>query len=98
MIGLQSRNMTEFANVYNLLGGGTGLTQQQRAALTSANATALNGALPPFVETFKDAIYPTATWTVVQPLFLGANCWRPKLMRPQKSEAPSSMRNGSGMK
>ena len=71
MIGLQSKNMTEFANVYNLLGGGTGLTQQQRAALTSANTSALNGALPPFVETFKDQSYPAATWTVVQPLFLG---------------------------
>jgi outer membrane protein TolC len=71
MIALQAKNMTEYANIYTLLGGGSALNAQQRAALTSANSATLNAALPPFVETFKDQNFPTATWTVIQPLFLG---------------------------
>lgn len=71
MITLQARNQTEFANIYNRLAGGPGLTADQRTALTSANANALNAALPPFVTTFKQRSYPAATVTAVQPLFVG---------------------------
>ena len=71
MISLQSANQAEFANAYNRMAGGAGLTAAQRAAVTATAAAALNNALPPFVETLKEQDYRTATVTAVQPLFLG---------------------------
>ncbi len=71
MIQMQANNEVEFTNIYQLAGGGSALTPEERAAYFSQYSAALDGLLPPFVETFKDQDYKTASITVVQPLFMG---------------------------
>lgn len=71
MITLQAKNMTEFANVYQLMKTGTQLTDQQRAALYQQNFGGLDKTLPLFVSQVKKQDYKTATITGIQPLFTG---------------------------
>ncbi len=71
MITLQAKNMTEFANVYQLMKTGTQLTDQQRAALYQQNFGGLDKSLPLFVSQVKKQDYKTATITGIQPLFTG---------------------------
>jgi outer membrane protein TolC len=71
MIKIQAGNQVEFANVYNLLQGGSGLTPQQRASLYSSYSGTLGKQIPLFVETIKKQDYWSTTLTGTQPLFLG---------------------------
>lgn len=71
MIKIQSGNQVEFANVYNILQGGSGLTPQQRASLYSNYSNTLSKQIPLFVETVKKQDYWSTTLTGTQPLFLG---------------------------
>ncbi len=71
MIKIQAGNHVEFANVYNILQGGSGLTAQQRAALYSSYSNNLGKQIPLFVETIKKQDYWATTITGMQPLFMG---------------------------
>jgi len=71
MIKIQAGNQVEFANVYNILQGGSGLTPQQRAALYSNYSNTLGKQIPLFVDVLKKQDYWTTTLTATQPLFLG---------------------------
>ncbi|HOP08359.1 MAG TPA: TolC family protein [candidate division Zixibacteria bacterium] len=71
MIQMQASNEVEFTNIYQLMGGGSALSSEERAAYYSQYSAALDGLLPAFVETFKDQDYRTASVTLVQPLFTG---------------------------
>jgi len=71
LIQLQAGDQTQIANIYNILQSGQQLTAAQQQQLTLQNMAALNTALPPFSETFKKEDYPNATWTAVQPIFVG---------------------------
>jgi outer membrane protein TolC len=71
MIKIQAGNQVEFANVYNILQGGSGLTAQQRAALYSNYSNTLGRQIPLFVDVLKKQDYWTTTLTATQPLFLG---------------------------
>lgn len=71
MITLQSKNQTEFANIYTILGGQAPLTDAQKLALSQKYAGQLNALLPEFKSTLKKQDYWTATITGVQPLFTG---------------------------
>ena len=66
MIQLQANNEVTFAKLQN-----PGLTPAQLAAVYGQASAQLNGALPPFVETFKKQDYPDAAFVGVQPLFVG---------------------------
>lgn len=71
MIKIQSGNQVEFANVYNILQGGSGLTPQQRASLYSSYSNNLGKQIPQFIETIKKQDYWSTTLTGTQPLFMG---------------------------
>lgn len=71
MIQMQAGNQVEFTDIYGLVGGQPALTPEERTVYYNQYSTALDGAIPPFSETFKDQDYRTATITAVQPLFLG---------------------------
>lgn len=71
MIKLQAGNQVEFKNIYTVMNGGQPLTAQQRAQYFSAYSTALNSAIPPFVEQFKKQDNWYTTLVGAQPLYLG---------------------------
>lgn len=71
MIQIQAGNQVEFTNIYELLGGGSALSSEERAAYYGQYLAALDGQIPAFVETFKDQDYRTASIILVQPLFTG---------------------------
>lgn len=78
LIKIQSGNMVEFSNVYNLLQGGSGLTQQQRSALNSQYSGLLNKQIPLFIDVVKRQDYWTTTISAAQPLFLGGKLFSAK--------------------
>ena len=71
MIKMQAGNQVEFANIYNILQGGSGLTQSQRAALYNNYSYSLNGIIPLFKGQLKKQDYWSTTLIGAQPLFLG---------------------------
>ncbi|MGD9487118.1 MAG: TolC family protein [Calditrichaceae bacterium] len=71
MIQIQSGNQVEFANTYSLLQGNSALTDAERGALYDQYYGQLDSAIPPFVDTFKNQDYRTASIQVTQPLFTG---------------------------
>lgn len=78
MIKIQSGNMVEFSNVYNILQGGSGLTQQQRTILNSQYSNSLNKQIPLFIDVVKRQDYWATTLTGIQPLFLGGKLFAAK--------------------
>ena len=71
MIQIQAGNQVEFANIYRLLQAQAPLTAAERGALYRQYSGALNGMIPPFVETFKQQDYKQLAVIGVQPLFTG---------------------------
>ncbi|MGD9897760.1 MAG: TolC family protein [Calditrichaceae bacterium] len=71
MIQIQSGNQVEFANAYSLFQGNPALTNTERSALYDQYYGQLDSAIPPFVDTFKNQDYRTASIQATQPLFAG---------------------------
>jgi len=86
MIRIQAGNQVEFANVYNVLLGGPGLTQQQRAALLGTYSSALSKQIPLFQSQVKKQDYWNATLTGTQPLFMGGKLLSAKNIAEQEIE------------
>lgn len=86
MIKIQAGNQVEFANVYNVLLGGPGLTQQQRAALLGTYSSVLSKQIPLFQSQVKKQDYWNATLTGTQPLFMGGKLISAKNIAEQEIE------------
>lgn len=71
IINLQSSNQVEFANIYSILSGKSGLTDAQKLQLKNQFSSILNNLIPSFQETFKEQNYYTGTFTITQPIFVG---------------------------
>ncbi len=78
MIKMQAGNQVEFANIYNILQGGSGLTQSQRDALYNNYSNSLNGIIPLFKGQLKKQDYWSTTLIGAQPLFLGGKLFAAK--------------------
>lgn len=86
MIRIQAGNQVEFANVYNMLLGGPGLTQQQRAALLGTYSSSLSRQIPLFQSQVKKQDYWTTALTGTQPLFMGGKIISAKNIAEQEVE------------
>jgi outer membrane protein len=71
IIQLQANNQTELANVYSILNGTSVLSNEQKQLVFNQYYSALETAIPPFVETLKRQDYNSASFVGTQPLFLG---------------------------
>lgn len=77
-MNLQAKNQVEFANIYNLLQGGSGLSQSQRALLFNQYYGQLNGVIPQYIDIIKKQDFWTTSVLGVQPLFLGGKLFAAK--------------------
>lgn len=87
---LQAKNQVEFSNIYNILQGGTGLTQQQRASLYSNYYSTLDQQLPKFSSEIKKMDYWNLTLSGMQPLFLGGKIINAKKYAEKEIEVMNS--------
>lgn len=71
MITLQANNQVEFANIYTLLQGKPALTDAARAQYYKNFYGQLDGKLPQFTAELKKQDYKSASFTAVQPIFMG---------------------------
>ncbi len=71
IIQLQAKNQTELANISNIINAGSALTDAQKQYIFNQTSSALNAAIPPFVETLKNQDYNSASIIGIQPLFAG---------------------------
>lgn len=86
MIKIQAGNQVEFANVYNILQGGPGLTQQQRAALYGNYSGALSRQIPLFQSQVKKQDNWSTTLIGTQPLFMGGKLISAKNIAEQEMD------------
>ncbi|MDP4114885.1 MAG: TolC family protein [Bacteroidota bacterium] len=71
MITLQASNQVEFANVYNIIQKNAPLTDAARAQYYKTFFGQLDSKLPKFQSTLKKQDYKSASFTAVQPIFMG---------------------------
>ena len=71
MIQLQANNQSELSNIYNILGGNSPFTDEQKLSVYNQSISALGNAIPLFAETLKEQDYNSAAFVGIQPLFLG---------------------------
>ena len=77
-LNMQSKNQVEFANIYNILQGGTGLNSQQRTTLFNQYYGQLNNAIPQYIDVIKKQDFWSTSLVGVQPLFLGGKLFAAK--------------------
>lgn len=87
MIQLQANNQTELSSIYNSMAGNPSLTDEQKQAIYGQTYSALDEAIPPFVETFKKQDYKSAYFIGTQPLFLGGKLIAAKKYTSAEEEA-----------
>ena len=71
MIQLSASSQTELSNIYNILGGNSTYTDEQKLSIYNESISTLDAAIPSFVETLKSQDYNSAYFVATQPLFLG---------------------------
>lgn len=71
MIQLSASSKTELSNIYNILGGNSAFTDEQKYSVYNQSVNLLENAIPTFVETLKSQDYNSAAFIATQPLFLG---------------------------
>lgn len=86
---LQAKNQVEFSNIYNILQGGTGLTQQQRAALYTNYFNTLDKQIPKFSSEIKKMDFWNLTLSGMQPLFMGGKIINAKKFAEKEKEIMS---------
>lgn len=78
MLNIQAKNQVEFANIYNILQGGSPLTPQQRAAFFGSNYSVLDKEIPSFVEQMKKQDYWSTFLQGTQPIYWGGKLFAAK--------------------
>ena len=71
MIQLSATSQTELSNIYNILGGNSTYTNEQKLSIYNESISTLDASIPSFVETLKSQDYNSAYFVATQPLFLG---------------------------
>lgn len=71
MMTLQANNQVEFANIYNVVQGKQPLTDAARAQYYNTFFGQLDSKLPKFQSTLKKQDYMSASFTAIQPIFMG---------------------------